>query len=705
MADGDGPWYDGLIDEWDKEHRARAIENGQVVVAMRMRGHSADDFDYDPRYEPYIRRLGLLPFVLQFKRRAPPVNHAALTALVDRWRPETHSFHLPCGEMTMTLQDMAMISGLPINGQAVTGRVSVGNWRERTADLIGVQPEGPQEGKADTAKVRHSWLKLVRGNTNPCPQDANDVVVQQYARAYLWYVLTKVVFSDATGNSALWMFLEPLNNWDTQYSWGSAALAYLYRQLDLACRRKGGTSSLSGFVWSLSVWMWERIPVGRPDLKNPLMANPRGNHDGLHDDDPYRRPTLAYYWEQVTVYTGSSHVRYKCYMNELDTLTVEQVHWLPYVEDRDFDLNEMCTRDSHLWRARCPMICFFAVEWHFVDRVARQFGKRQGIPIEESKEEMLSLHRFDRRNNQDISDWANKHRAWIEIWNQRDTLVQSENRPQNQSAYQKYQVWYADRYRLKLKPGWTHEEWSELVSEDPETAEGYHTFNTAVRDTRGAHVDYAPMHDEMGRELLLCVNDANVALSHPPGGALSERTLRSTMEKFKKRFHKMAAMLSCHGAKSSDVYAPGSRAARANKRRYVQNEEDIEEEVNEEEPAHQEEPTHHDEHEYDATHQEDHEYDVDAPQPSQVTQPTQGNARSRKGKAIAKTPGKKGRKKTWNTQFHSPEYPHQFMPAGMQRYKSNIDAEAEEASEEEEHEASEEEEHTLADIVKRGRKK
>ena len=30
MADDDGPWYAGLIDEWDKEHRARAIENGQV---------------------------------------------------------------------------------------------------------------------------------------------------------------------------------------------------------------------------------------------------------------------------------------------------------------------------------------------------------------------------------------------------------------------------------------------------------------------------------------------------------------------------------------------------------------------------------------------------------------------------------------------------------------------------------------------------
>ena len=30
MADDDGSWYDGLIDEWDKEHRALAIEKGEV---------------------------------------------------------------------------------------------------------------------------------------------------------------------------------------------------------------------------------------------------------------------------------------------------------------------------------------------------------------------------------------------------------------------------------------------------------------------------------------------------------------------------------------------------------------------------------------------------------------------------------------------------------------------------------------------------
>lgn len=96
-------------------------------------------------------------------------------------------------------------------------------------------PDAPLPGKADASKVRHSWLKQVGGEENSCPEGANDVVVQQYARAYLWYVLTKVVFSDATGNSALWMFLELLNNWDTQYSWGSAALAYLYRQVRDIC--------------------------------------------------------------------------------------------------------------------------------------------------------------------------------------------------------------------------------------------------------------------------------------------------------------------------------------------------------------------------------------------------------------------------------------------------------------------------------------
>ncbi|KAE8809750.1 hypothetical protein D1007_13644 [Hordeum vulgare] len=216
------------------------------------------------------------------------------------------------------------------------------------------------------------------------------------------------------------------------------------------------------FVWSLCVWIRERLPVGRPVLKNPDKPNPNP-HEGLHDEDPYRRPIVAYHWDQVSDYTGSSHVRYKCYVNELDTLTAEQVFWRPYEEDREYDLNQMCTRDSNIWRSRCPMICFYVVEYHFVDRVARKFGKRQGIPTEETRSVITNLHRFSRRNNQDISDWAAKHNHWIAMWNQRETIVESENRPHSDSAYQKYLVWYGECYRLKLNPDWTREEWSELV--------------------------------------------------------------------------------------------------------------------------------------------------------------------------------------------------------------------------------------------------
>uniref|UniRef100_A0A453HH02 Aminotransferase-like plant mobile domain-containing protein n=1 Tax=Aegilops tauschii subsp. strangulata TaxID=200361 RepID=A0A453HH02_AEGTS len=46
----------------------------------------------------------------------PTLVHSVLTALIDRWRTEAHSFHLPCGEMTVTLEDWGMITGLPLEG-------------------------------------------------------------------------------------------------------------------------------------------------------------------------------------------------------------------------------------------------------------------------------------------------------------------------------------------------------------------------------------------------------------------------------------------------------------------------------------------------------------------------------------------------------------------------------------------------------------
>lgn len=98
----------------------------------------AGDMPFDNRYIPRLRAAKLLPFITMAQRPMPVYNGPALTALVDRWRPETHTFHLPCGELTVTLEDVAIILALPIQGRAVTGDTSSGNWRLTVANYLGV---------------------------------------------------------------------------------------------------------------------------------------------------------------------------------------------------------------------------------------------------------------------------------------------------------------------------------------------------------------------------------------------------------------------------------------------------------------------------------------------------------------------------------------------------------------------------------------
>jgi hypothetical protein len=46
-------------------------------------------------------------------------DYQLVCALLDRWRPETHSFHFPLGEMAVTLEDVALLFGLPCSGESM----------------------------------------------------------------------------------------------------------------------------------------------------------------------------------------------------------------------------------------------------------------------------------------------------------------------------------------------------------------------------------------------------------------------------------------------------------------------------------------------------------------------------------------------------------------------------------------------------------
>lgn len=94
------------------------------------------------------------------------VDRSLLTALVDKWRPETHTFHMPCGEMAPTLQDVSMILGLPLTGDPVGPRVITDDWKEDLEErfaLVERDPvHGPVQAHPNVAGPSKKWLLQFR---------------------------------------------------------------------------------------------------------------------------------------------------------------------------------------------------------------------------------------------------------------------------------------------------------------------------------------------------------------------------------------------------------------------------------------------------------------------------------------------------------------------------------------------------------------
>ncbi|KAE8787886.1 mutator protein [Hordeum vulgare] len=193
-------------------------------------------------------------------------------------------------------------------------------WRQQMEALIGRSPpelEVEDGGKKDRvpADAPFTWIAV---NFAHCPEDANDEVIQTYARVYMWYVISRTIFADGTGKNAPWMWLKALTVFDNKFSWGSAALAYLYRQLDDACRRSTKDGGFGGCMLLLSIWSWERLPVGRPKDAKWNTWDDHGN--------PVWLPTWTYKWDVVSEVASEVNLLYKQYTNEMDSLTTEQVN-------------------------------------------------------------------------------------------------------------------------------------------------------------------------------------------------------------------------------------------------------------------------------------------------------------------------------------------------------------------------------------------
>jgi hypothetical protein len=131
----------------------------QRLKTLRVRDHTAH-IPFSNWYISFQRWAKLLAFITMAQWHMPLYNAAALTALMDRWRPESHTFHLPSGELTLTLEEVTMILALPIRGQAITSDINSGNWRGCVVHYLGVKPLEAPDGQRLTkaSGVPLSWL-------------------------------------------------------------------------------------------------------------------------------------------------------------------------------------------------------------------------------------------------------------------------------------------------------------------------------------------------------------------------------------------------------------------------------------------------------------------------------------------------------------------------------------------------------------------
>ncbi|MFQ6624654.1 hypothetical protein Gotur_003662 [Gossypium turneri] len=82
--------------------------------------------------ENYLREASFWP--VANIGRGCKLDPKLISAFKERWRPEMHTFHLPCGECTITLEDVQLQLGLPVDESVITGSIQFNTFPEPRND-------------------------------------------------------------------------------------------------------------------------------------------------------------------------------------------------------------------------------------------------------------------------------------------------------------------------------------------------------------------------------------------------------------------------------------------------------------------------------------------------------------------------------------------------------------------------------------------
>ncbi|KAK5833436.1 hypothetical protein PVK06_017267 [Gossypium arboreum] len=100
-----------------------------------------------------------------------------INALVERWRPETHTFHPLCDECTITLEDVTLQLDLPMDGLVIMRAMIVPSKEDLCAALL-----GKVSNKFKGGQISMNWLEKIFQKLHP---HATKVLKEQYTQAFI----------------------------------------------------------------------------------------------------------------------------------------------------------------------------------------------------------------------------------------------------------------------------------------------------------------------------------------------------------------------------------------------------------------------------------------------------------------------------------------------------------------------------------------
>ena len=119
-----------FVFQFRKKHRVKGISQGEKSSLKNLtlpQPGAQNQWFWDE-----VNMSGLTPLLTSGYEN---ISHRFVYAMSERWHEETSSFHLHAGEMTITLDDVACLLGIPIIGRLLPDREST---REEGMEMMQV---------------------------------------------------------------------------------------------------------------------------------------------------------------------------------------------------------------------------------------------------------------------------------------------------------------------------------------------------------------------------------------------------------------------------------------------------------------------------------------------------------------------------------------------------------------------------------------